>query len=78
MSQKAVNLLAVLLAVSAAAAKAQDAGAVAPSIPAAGRSQVECSGFVSGGPLARDWFVSGGADNDFQSLVRQFVQGDSI
>ena len=28
--------------------------------------------------MARDWFVSGGADDDFQSLVRQFVQGDSI
>lgn len=76
--RKAVNFLAVLLAVSAVTAKAQDAGTVSPSIPAAARSQVECSGFVSGVPLARDWFVSGGADNDFQSLVRQFVQGDSI
>jgi hypothetical protein len=77
-NRKAVTLLAVLLAVSAVTAEAQQSGPASPSIPAAVRSQLECSGFVSGAPLARDWFVAGGADDDFQSLVRQFVQGDSI
>ena len=78
MNLKAVTVLAVLLAVSAVAAEAQDTGLASPSIPAAVRSQVECSGFISGGRLAPGWFVVGGADNDFQSLVRQFVQGESI
>jgi hypothetical protein len=64
--------------VAAVTARAQDSGPDSPSIPAAVRSQAECSGFFSEIPLTRDWFVAGGADDDFQSLVRQFVQGESI
>ena len=71
-------LAVVFLAVSAVTVQAQQAGAGARSIPAAVRSQSECSGFIANPDLPRDLFVVGGADDDFHSIARQFVEGESI
>jgi hypothetical protein len=48
------------------------------SIPVAVRSQADCTGFIAKPSVPRDLFVVGGADDDFHSVVRQFVEGDSI
>ena len=74
----AFTLAVVFLAVSAVTAQTQETGAALPSHPAAVRSQAECTGFIANPPVPRDIFVVGGADDDFHSVVRQFVQGDSI
>ena len=69
----------VFLAVSALTAQAQETGAVSSaSVPAAVRSQADCTGFIAAPSVPRDLFVMGGADDDFHSAVRQFVQGESI
>jgi len=75
----AFSLAVVFLAVSAATAQAQETGAVSPvSVPVAVRSQADCTGFIAKPSVPRDLFVVGGADDDFHSVVRQFVEGDSI
>jgi hypothetical protein len=74
----ALTLAVVFLAVSAVTVQAQEAGPVSPSIPAAVRSQADCTGFIADPALPRDVFVVGGSDDDFHSKVRQFVKGDSI
>lgn len=48
------------------------------SAPAASRSQSDCTGFIASPGVPRDLQVLGGGDDDFHSVVRQFVQGDSI
>jgi hypothetical protein len=68
----------VLLAVSALTVQAQETGSASPSIPVAARSQADCTGFIASPAVPRDVFVVGGADDDFHSLVRQFVEGNSI
>jgi len=69
----------VFLAGSAVTAQAQETGPVSPvSIPVAVRSQADCTGFIAKPSVPRDLFVVGGADDDFHSVVRQFVEGDSI
>jgi len=68
----------VFLAVSALTAQAQETGATARSIPVAVRSQADCTGFIADAAVPRDLFVIGGGDDDFHSVVRQFVTGDSI
>jgi hypothetical protein len=68
----------VFLAVSAVTIQAQETGPVAPSIPVATRSQADCTGFIANPPVPRDVFVLGGGNDDFHSVVRQFVEGDSI
>ena len=52
--------------------------AAAPSLPAATYTQAYCSGFITAPPIAPDLTVLGGADDDFHSPVRQFVQGEWI
>ncbi|MDR3676045.1 MAG: hypothetical protein P4N24_11195 [Acidobacteriota bacterium] len=72
-------LVLVFLAASAVIAQAQEPGSASQlSVPAAVRSQAECTGFIVNPPVPRDLFVVGGADDDFHSPARQFVQGESI
>ena len=71
-------LAIVFLAVSAIIAQAQENGPASPSIPVAVRSQADCTGFIANPAVPRDVFVMGGADDDFHSVVRQFVAGESI
>ena len=78
MRRIAFTLAVVFLAVSAVTAQAQETGPAASSIPVATRSQADCTGFIANPPVPRDVFVLGGADDDFHSVVRQFVEGDSI
>ena len=79
MRRIAFALAVVFLAVSAVTAQAQETGPASPlSIPAASRSQADCTGFIAETSVPRDLFVVGGADDDFHSVVRQFVQGESI
>ncbi len=73
MSRRVFSLAAVIFLAVTAAALAQDA-----AVPVATRSQAECSGFIAGGPESQDIYVKDGADNDYQSYTRQFVQGDYI
>jgi hypothetical protein len=69
----------VFLASLAVTVQAQETGAVSPvSIPAAVRSQADCTGFIASPSVPRDLFVVGGADDDFHSAVRQFVAGELI
>lgn len=71
--------LAVLsLVFSVVSAPAQETPASPDQRPAATRSQVECTGFIAETPVPRNLFVAGGGDDDFRSVVRQFVQGESI
>jgi hypothetical protein len=74
----AFALVVVFLAVSALTAQAQETGPVSPSIPVAVRSQADCTGFIADAAVPRDLFVIGGGDDDFHSVVRQFVEGESI
>jgi len=74
----AFTLAVVFLAVSAVIAQAQESGPVSASIPVAVRSQADCTGFIADAPVPRDLFVVGGGDDDFHSVVRQFVEGESI
>ena len=69
----------VFVALSATIALAQETGAASPaSIPVATRTQSDCTGFIAKPAVQRDIFVLGGADDDFHSVVRQFVEGDSV
>jgi len=68
----------VILAAFAATAQAQQTGVAAPFIPAAVQFQTECTGFIASPDVPHDLYVVGGADDDFHSVVRQFVQDESI
>ncbi len=79
MRRIAFTLVVVFLALSAVTAQAQESGAVSPvSVPVAVRSQADCTGFIAEPSIPPDLFVLGGADDDFHSVVRQFVEGESI
>jgi len=73
------NLAGVLFLVAAAAGQAQETPATSPpTVPAASRSEADCTGFISYTRVPADIYVSGGADNFFRSGVRQYATGDSI
>ena len=78
MRQIAFTLAVVFLAVSAVTAQTQETGPAALVIPVAVPSQADCTGFIAKPSVPHDLFVVGGADDDFHSVVRQFVKGDSI
>ncbi len=78
MRRLAIAFCAILAAVCAVPAHAQTTDSVSPSNPAAVPSQADCSGFYSEASLGNELSVVGGEDDDFQSAVRQFVQGESI
>ena len=72
-------LSVVFLFVSALAGQGQETRPASPvSIPAASITQAECTGFIAETPVPRDLFVVGGGDDDFHSVVRQFVKGESV
>ena len=47
-------------------------------IPAATRSQADCTGFIASPPLPNDLSVIGGEDDDTHTVARQFVPGKSV
>jgi len=57
---------------------AQEALTPASSIPAASRSQADCTGLIASSPLSEDLSVIGGADDDTRSVLREFVPGQSV
>lgn len=73
------NLAGALFLVAVAAGQAQETPATSPpTIPAASRSEADCTGFIAYTRVPADIYVSGGADNFFHSVVRQYGTGDSI
>ncbi len=78
MRRIAFTFALAFLATLAAKAQAQQTGVAAPLIPAAVQFQTECAGFIASPDVSHDLYVVGGADDDFHSVVRQFVQGDSV
>ncbi len=79
MHRKVLILAGVLLLVTATSAPAQETMGTEPAaIPAASRSEMDCSGFITGTSLSKDLYVLDGADNDFREPVRQFATGDFI
>lgn len=62
------------LALTAEAGLAQE---VVP-IPAASRSEIECSGFIQGTSIAKDVYILDGADNDFRGPLHQFAEGGYV
>lgn len=69
----------LFLAMSAIIAQAQDTPAASPvSLPLATRTQAACTGFIANPVIPSGLTVLGGGDDDFHSVVRQFVEGESI
>ncbi len=73
MSRRVFSLAAVIFLAVTTAGLAQDA-----AVPVATRAQIECSGFIAPGPVSQEVYVKDGADDDFRSYTRQFVQGDFV
>jgi hypothetical protein len=72
-------LAVVFLTAPAVAALAQETQTTSlASVPAATRSQADCTGFIASPSVSNDLFVVGGADDDFISVVRSFSAGDSV
>ncbi len=78
MQRIAFTLAVVFLAVSSVIAQDQEPAPTLPYAHVASRSQAYCTGFIASPSVPRDLVVVGGADDDFHSVVRQFVQGESI
>lgn len=78
MHRKIYALVVVYLASSPLISIAQQTALVPASIPAANHSQADCSGFISSTSIPRDMVVVGGDDNPFHSVVRQWVEGDTV
>jgi hypothetical protein len=66
-----------LLALTSALGQ-QTEPAPAAALPAAGQSEVDCSGFISAQPIFRDLYVFEGADNDLHGLTRNWATGDFV
>jgi hypothetical protein len=58
--------------------QAPEAVTAAPAIPAATESDIECAGFITANSVPTDVYVFDGADNDYRSPFRQFVQGEYV
>lgn len=71
-------LASVFLAASVASAQTPASSSASSSVPAAVHSQADCSGFIAKTALPRDLVVTGGGDNSERSVVREFVEGDTI
>ena len=48
------------------------------AIPAATRTEMDCSGFITLSPVSEDLYVLDGADNDFRGEFRQFGTGEYV
>ena len=68
----------VFFAIGAIVVCAQEAQTPASILPAASRSQADCTGFIASSRLSDDLSVIGGADDDIHSVVREFVPGESV
>jgi len=72
-------VLVVFVFASAFAAPAQESRPTSPaSVAAASSTQAQCTGFIAETPVPADLVVVGGGDDDFRSVVRQFVKGESV
>lgn len=79
MRRTILAFIVVFLAVSVGKAQTRETGAVSPeTIPTATRSQADCTGFIAESAVPHDLFVVGGADDDFHSVARQWVTGESV
>lgn len=74
---RTLSIAAAWLVMPLALAWAQQAPPVS-AVPAATASQADCTGFIAGGKLPENIIVSDGADNDFESYIRQYAVGDSL
>lgn len=79
MNRKALFLVVVisLFGMVRAMARQPQASQTKP-LPAATKSDIECSGFFSANSIARNVVLAGGADNDFLDPLHQFVPGDDV
>ncbi len=69
----------VFLLLAATHAWAQETEAApAAQVPAATRSEAECSGFITASQIPADLYVFGGADNDLFQLLRQYSPGEIV
>jgi len=72
-------LVVVFLGALAVVLFAQETQPTSPApIPAATRSQADCTGFIASPPLSNDLSVIGGEDDDTHSVVHQFIPGKSV
>ena len=79
MRRKIFATAIVFLIVSAVAAIAQETQPAQPrSVPAASRSQADCTGFIDSPNVSSDQFVVGGEDDDLHSVNRQYTIGNSV
>ncbi len=68
----------ILFALSAAIAQAQESQPASPAtVATASYTQAYCTGFIAP-TISPDLFILGGGDDDFHSVVRQFVQDESV
>lgn len=74
MYRKILSLAGGLLLCAVPAGFAQEEAGAAPagSVPAASRSEMDCSGFIAGTPISKDAYVFDGADNDNREPLHQF------
>jgi hypothetical protein len=75
MSLKTFSAAAVSFAFLAAVATGQQ---VANPIPAATRSQADCTGFITKSSLSTDITVFNGGNNDLASKIRQYTPGEPV
>lgn len=79
MNRKILSLLGVFLLVAAAAGLAQEVSTPqAPTVPAASRVDMDCSGFIAGSSLPDDVYVLDGENNDFHAPLHQYATGDTV
>lgn len=79
MHRKLLILVGVFLLLGVTCVFAQEAADTQPApIPAATRSEMDCSGFIAGTPVSKDLYVLDGADNDFREQIHQFVPGSYV
>lgn len=67
-----VFFLLATASLSAQQAEATSEPAPMPSVPAASRSQVDCSGFITGTPIVKDLYVMDGEENETHNPYRMF------
>ena len=73
-----ITFTIAFLAALSVTAQDQQTVTAGRSLPLAVRSQAECTGFIANPSVPPDLTVVAGGDDDFHSVVRQFVQGDSV
>jgi len=72
--RRMIGVVGVFILAASLASLAQEQ----PTTPAASRSQVDCSGFISASKVARNLYIHDGADNDFHTPLHQFRTGQFV